>query len=59
MAIVNLMVRGHPPPWQISGDWAPSLLQPQCMLLMDLGYFQKTSVQMPLGQQTFSAHWRW
>jgi hypothetical protein len=36
----------------------PVLVNPQCMLLGELGHPSKTSVQTPLGQQNFSAHQR-
>jgi hypothetical protein len=34
----------------------PSLPEPQCMLLRNLGLPLKTSGQMPLGKQNFSVH---
>jgi hypothetical protein len=44
--------RGLPAPWQTSVHQLPSLSQPQCMLLSNLGFPLKTSVQMPLAQRT-------
>jgi hypothetical protein len=41
---------------QTSVHQLPCLAQPQCMQLNDLGYRLKTSGQMPLGQQNYSAH---
>jgi hypothetical protein len=51
-----LYSRGLPPPRQTSVRLLPSLPQPQCVLLSNLGYPLKTSVQTAQGQQNFSAH---
>jgi hypothetical protein len=50
--------RGIPAPLRFPVCQVPVLVQPQCMLLRNLGCPLKTSVQMPLGQQNLSAHWR-
>jgi hypothetical protein len=47
--------RGLPLPWQTSVQQVPSLLQPQCRLLMKFDYSLKTSVQMHMGKQNLSA----
>jgi hypothetical protein len=52
----QLQIRGLPALLHSSVRKVPVLIKPQCMLLRNLGYPFKTSVQMPLGQQIFSAH---
>jgi hypothetical protein len=48
--------QGYSTPWHTSGGWVPSLLQPQCMLLSNLGHLSIRPGMMPLWQQNVSAH---